>query len=65
MTLAEGIIGLLASVITILTGLAFAVRYISKRFDTWAEAVVENSKAMRSLTERVAKLEGAIEQIGS
>jgi hypothetical protein len=60
MTLAEGIIGMVASVSTILIGVGILIRYIGKRFDKWAEAVIENSKAIRNLTNRVVALEGTI-----
>lgn len=60
MTFIEGIAGLIASVFAILAGMAIMVRYMAKRFDRWAEALVDNSVAMRSLTNRVFRLERAL-----
>jgi len=44
-------------VVSTLTGVFFIARYLGRRFDRWANAVVDNSDAMRSLTERVRTLE--------
>lgn len=53
----EGLLGMAASVIAILTAGVFLVRFLVRRFDKWAESVVENTGAMRELSERVSKLE--------
>lgn len=60
---AEGLIGLIASVFAILGGMVIMARYIAKRFDKWANAVIENSEALRGLSERVATLEGAMSKV--
>jgi hypothetical protein len=63
MTTIEGAIGLVASVVAIIGALVITARYLAKRFDNWASAVVENSKAMRDLSTRVARLEGAMSKV--
>lgn len=64
MTFVESIVSLIASVFAILTGLVLVGRYIGKKFDHWAETVVENSDAVKKLTLRVIRLEHRLE-IGS
>ena len=63
----EAIVGLIASVIAILTGLILATRYIARRIDTkfdrWTNAVIANSSVMVNLTERIVRLEGQLEGI--
>lgn len=56
----EGIIGLIASVFSIVAALTVTARYLGKRFDKWADALIENSRAIRLLTVRVGKLEERI-----
>ena len=63
LTTVQGIVGMVASVIAILGGLTIAVRYLGKKFDKWADAVIENSGAVRSLTDRVTRLEGAVDTL--
>lgn len=60
MTLLESIFSLGASVVTIVGGVVFTARWFVKRLDKWGNALVDNSAAMRSLTIRVERLEGAI-----
>ena len=57
MTLAEGIIGMIASVFAIIAGMWVFLRYLDKRFTQWTNAIVENSRAMRTLSARVFRLE--------
>lgn len=49
-----------ASLTATLGGLIFAARYLGRKFDNWVEVVIDNSKAIRSLSSRVGKLEGTI-----
>lgn len=60
MTLLESIIGLAASVVTIIGGVVLTARWFVKKLDAWGNALVDNSAAMRSLTIRVTRLEEAI-----
>jgi hypothetical protein len=60
MTLIEGIVGLIASVFAIVGTMIYVARYLGRRFDKWAEAVVSNSQAIRTLTTRVGRLEIAL-----
>lgn len=60
MTELEGVIGLIASVCAIIGALVIVARYMVRRFDRWADALIENSRAMRDLSQRVTLLEGAI-----
>jgi hypothetical protein len=64
MTLVEGIIGMVASVVTVLIGVGILVRYIRKSFENWAGVVIENSKAVHDLSTRVTALEGTLKEIG-
>lgn len=57
MTFIEGIVGLVASVIAIVTALVLAVRYLGKKFDKWVETQVQNTRAVQLLTVRVVRLE--------
>lgn len=63
MTAIEGIIGLIASVAAIIGSLIIVARFMARRFDRWADAIIENSKAMRDLSVRVAHLEGAMNKV--
>ena len=63
LTTVQGIVGMVASVIAILGGLTISVRYLGRKFDKWADAVVENSSAVRGLTDRVTRLEGAVDTL--
>lgn len=65
MTEVEGIIGLIASVCAIIGALVLCSRYLARRFDKWADALIENSKAVKDLTVRVVRLEGAINRNGN
>lgn len=65
MSMAEGIIGMVASVIAIIGGFIFTVRYLDKRFDLWISAVVENSSFIRELSGRIATLEGTLGKNGN
>lgn len=60
MTLAETLTIMAASVVTILTGAGLIARYLVHRVDAWMETMIDNSKAIRSLTVRVTGLERAI-----
>lgn len=60
MSFAEGIISLIAAVVTILGGMSVLGHYFLKRLDKWANAVIDNSAAVRSLTVRVTRLEKTI-----
>lgn len=57
---AQTIASFIASVIAIITAMIFSVRYLARRFDTWTNNVVENTSAVRDLSQRVTKLEGTI-----
>ena len=63
MTLLESIISLVSAVVTILGGMAVLGRYFMKRLDKWANALIDNSDAMRKLTARVDALERTIKNV--
>lgn len=65
MTVVEGVVGLIASSIAIITALFIAVRYLGRKFDKWAEAVIENSTVIIKLTDRVSTLEGSVKTLES
>lgn len=54
------VIYLASAVVTILGGLVITARWFAKRLDRWANAVVDNSNAVRGLTVRVTRLEKVI-----
>lgn len=60
MTVTEGIVGLIASVIAIVGALVVAVKYLDHRFHKWANDVISDSDTIRALTNRVATVEGAL-----
>lgn len=62
MTLIEGIAGLIASVIAIVTAVVLAARYLGRKFERWINETVTNTKAMQTLTLRVFKLEQTIKK---
>lgn len=62
-TVIEGISGLVASIIAIIGAFIIGVRYLGRKFDKWANAVIENSTAIRHLTDRVFTLEGSVKTL--
>lgn len=60
MSLIEGVVGLIASVFAVLGGMIITARFMARRFDRWVTALVDNSDAMRTLTNRVMRLEWAL-----
>ena len=62
-TLVEGVCGLVASIIAIIGAFVIGVRYLGRKFDKWANALIENSDALRHLTDRVFTLEGSVKTL--
>lgn len=62
MSLVEGIVGLIASVIAIIGAIILVGRWLAKKFDRWMNEMVANTRAMQTLTLRVLKLELAIKK---
>lgn len=60
MTVAEGIAGLIASVLTIIAAIIVMGRYMDRRFHKWADSVITNSKIINDLSQRVTSVEGAV-----
>jgi hypothetical protein len=62
MSTAAAIVGLAAAVCTVIGAMIISVRWLGKKLDAWIETNVENSRAVRGLTERITRLEGTLKR---